>query len=258
MATVKIELGNGECNKIANCNKINQVESNHEYKQERIEDSSELNNKNEEKPNTSHKTRSISKAKRKRPGLNQYHKQTLLQHMINNGCDAENLLSVISNFKVPKEEILKQLNISVKEAEDHVYQQCDSLSFQNINAWLEYLKKINAPKHCHYESGVMLNAIANNENHPSPAELNGIDLKSIYTFLSNAFFGLPQPQLDSTSCAFLIEEFESLINEANTEQGDKDTCDLRDELQTSLSTINPDDLMSSLNPLNLHSDIGKL
>uniref|UniRef100_A0A1B0B8V4 Uncharacterized protein n=1 Tax=Glossina palpalis gambiensis TaxID=67801 RepID=A0A1B0B8V4_9MUSC len=245
MDDIKIELSNGECDEIANCNTISQTESIHQNKVETIDNPLPANG-------------CIPKSKRKRPLLNQYHKHMVLEHMINYGCDVENLLSAIRNFKVPKEELLRQLNSSIKDAEDYVYQECDSLSFQNITVWLEYLKKIKAPEHCHYELGVVLNAIANNESYPHPAELNGIDLKAIYTFLSNSLFGLPQPRLDSASSAFLIDEFENLINEANTEEGDRDTCDLREQLESCLSATNPDDLPSSLNPFKLCSNIGKI
>uniref|UniRef100_A0A1A9URS3 Uncharacterized protein n=1 Tax=Glossina austeni TaxID=7395 RepID=A0A1A9URS3_GLOAU len=258
MSDIKIELGNGECDEIANCNAINQTESSEKNKAKAVDTRLPSNDKNEKNSKAPIKGGSIPKSKRKRPLLNQYHKHMVLEHMINCGCDVENLLSAIRNFKVPKEELLRQLNSSVKEAEDYVYQECDSLSFQNITVWLEYLKKIKAPEHCHYELGVVLNAIANNESYPNPAEINGIDLKAIYTFLSNSLFGLPQPRLDSASSAFLIDEFENLINEANTEGGDRDTCELREQLQSRLSAANPDDRPSSLNPFKLYSKIGKI
>uniref|UniRef100_A0A1A9UNF2 Uncharacterized protein n=1 Tax=Glossina austeni TaxID=7395 RepID=A0A1A9UNF2_GLOAU len=257
MADRKMELSNGECDKTASCNKTNQIESIHLREQEKTHNPLLLNCI---KTEDSNKLENIHESRRKRLLPNRYHKHMLLEHMKNYGCDVENLLVAIRNFKVPKEELLKQLNSSVKEAENYVYQECDSLSFQNINLWLEYLKKINAPEHCHYEAGVVLNAIANNENHPNPGEIKGIDLKAVYTFLSNASFGLPQAQLDSISSTFLIEEIENLINEANTEEGDRDICKLIDDLEAQLSSTNPGDPTSSLNPLKFgyNSDIKKM
>lgn len=254
-----MELFKGECDKTANNNKMDQTELIHLREQGKMVNPLQLNCVNEKTTEDSNKPENIHES-RKRLMPNQYHKHMLLEHMKNYGCDVENLLAAIRNFKVPKEELLKQLNSSVKEAENYVYQECDSLSFQNINLWLEYLKKINVPEHCHYEAGVVLNAIANNENQPNPGEINGIDLKAVYAFLSNASFGLPQAQLDPTSSTFLIEEIENLINEANTEEGDKDICKLIEDLETQLSTTNPGDPTSSLNPLQFgyNSDIKKM
>lgn len=43
---------------------------------------------------------------------------------------------------------------------------------------------------------VTLEAMANLEKHPTPAELNGIDLKVIYKLLANATAGYPIDELD--------------------------------------------------------------
>ncbi|KNC34677.1 hypothetical protein FF38_09146 [Lucilia cuprina] len=61
--------------------------------------------------------------------------------------------------------------------------------------------------------------------------------------------GLPQKPLDEISAKFLANEFQNLINEANTDKADYDVRNMKREIENSL--INKTDRkFRSLDPLN--------
>lgn len=62
-------------------------------------------------------------------------------------------------------------------AQENVHEECDSLSFSNIESWLKVFKNWNLPGLCLYEPALVINAISNNEDFPAPEELDGVDLR---------------------------------------------------------------------------------
>ncbi|KAH8338266.1 hypothetical protein KR067_005633 [Drosophila pandora] len=97
---------------------------------------------------------------------------------------------------------------SCPEAEDTVKLECDSVSLNNITEWLELLKSTKLSDLCEFEAAAVVNFIIQNEKHPKPKKLNGIDLKQAYKFLDNALMGLPQKDLSDATKAFLSKEIE--------------------------------------------------
>lgn len=62
-------------------------------------------------------------------------------------------------------------------AQANVHEECESLSFTNIESWLKVFKNWNLPELCLYEPALVINAIANNEEFPEPDQLDGLNLK---------------------------------------------------------------------------------
>lgn len=75
--------------------------------------------------------------------------------------------------------ILEYFNQAAQEAQHYVYQECDSLSFNNITDWLKYFQATGISEQCNYEPAIVMNAIANNEYHPDPSTIEGINLKYV-------------------------------------------------------------------------------
>ncbi|XP_018788914.1 PREDICTED: uncharacterized protein LOC108968968 [Bactrocera latifrons] len=161
-----------------------------------------------------------------------YMKKKVLNHLLENGCSSHSVDEVIAASKFNKNSVLEYMNQRIQMAQENVHEECDSLSFSNIESWLQVFKKWNLPELCLYEPALVINAIANNEDLPEPKELDGVDLKSVYKFLGNALMGLPQPNLDAKSAEFLAKEFEILVGEANTEVGDSETGRINQKLET--------------------------
>uniref|UniRef100_W8BT02 Uncharacterized protein n=3 Tax=Ceratitis capitata TaxID=7213 RepID=W8BT02_CERCA len=161
-----------------------------------------------------------------------YMKKKILNHLEENGCSKKEVEKVIESSKFNKDAVLEYMNQRIQMAQMNVHEECQSLSFTNIESWLELFKKWRLQDFCLYEQAMVINSIANNEDLPPPEELEGVDLKSVYRFIGNALLGLPQPKLDARSAEFLANEFELLVGEANTEAGDKDTLRIREQLKT--------------------------
>ncbi|XP_053956095.1 uncharacterized protein LOC128861744 [Anastrepha ludens] len=160
-----------------------------------------------------------------------YMKKKVLSHLEENGCSPRSVDEVITASKFNKQSILEYMNQRIEMAETNVHEECGSLSFNNIEAWLKQFKKWNLPELCAYEPALVINAIANNEDLPEAEELEGVDLRSLYKFIGNALFGLPQAKLNEKSAEFLANEFEILVGEANTNVGDCATMLLKNRLQ---------------------------
>ncbi|XP_050332854.1 uncharacterized protein LOC126761021 [Bactrocera neohumeralis] len=161
-----------------------------------------------------------------------YMKKKVLNHLVENGCSSHSVDEVIAASKFNKNSVLEYMNQRIQMAQENVHEECDSLSFSNMESWLKLFKKWNLPELCVYEPALVINAIANNEDIPEPKELDGVDLKAVYKFLGNALMGLPQPNLDAKSAEFLANEFEILVGEANTEVGDSETGRINQKLQS--------------------------
>ncbi|XP_028896582.1 uncharacterized protein LOC105212919 [Zeugodacus cucurbitae] len=184
-----------------------------------------------------------------------YMKKKVLTHLEENGCSSKNVDEVIAASKFNKTSVLEYMNQRIQMAQMNVHEECDSLSFANIESWLEVFKKWNLPELCLYEPALVINAIANNEDFPEPEQLDGVNLKSVYKFLGNALMGLPQPKLDAKSAEFLANEFNILVGEANTVNGDSETIRINNQLQSYVELpFCTQNEKSSIDPLCLGED----
>ncbi|XP_073838440.1 uncharacterized protein [Musca autumnalis] len=183
--------------------------------------------------------------------INCHYRNTCVSHLVTHGWTSKSVNDL--QKKLP-ERMLKELSElitqSAKEAEEYVYQECDSLCFSNITKWLQVFKNIDVPNNSFYEPAIIMNAIVNNEQLPASDDLGGVDLKAIYSFLCNALMGLPQPTLDPISSKFLASEFEALIEEVNTEDADQQTIVMKRKIQHSLGK-SLQYVPESLDPLRL-------
>ncbi|XP_039963909.1 uncharacterized protein LOC120776904 [Bactrocera tryoni] len=185
-----------------------------------------------------------------------YMKKKVLNHLVENGCSSRSVDEVIAASKFNKNSVLEYMNQRIQMAQENVHEECDSLSFSNMESWLKLFKKWNLPELCVYEPALVINAIANNEDFPEPKELDGVDLKAVYKFLGNALMGLPQPNLDAKSAEFLANEFEILVGEANTEGGDSETGRINQKLQSYKELpFCAQNEKSSIDPLCLGDDL---
>ncbi|EDW73185.1 uncharacterized protein Dwil_GK17415 [Drosophila willistoni] len=116
--------------------------------------------------------------------------------------------------------IIDYIISSANKAEECVDQECNSVSLNNINQWLELMKNMELTQFCEHEAGVVMNAIVRNEPQSKPEELNGINMTEVYKFLENALIGQPQKALSEPSQSFLFREIALLIAEANSDQSD--------------------------------------
>lgn len=82
------------------------------------------------------------------------------------------LINVVSDF-TPKA-IIRRI---IRDAQQYVYQECDSLCFGNISEWLEVFKTMKVPENSFYEPAIIVNAIVNNEKLPDPKDVGGVNLK---------------------------------------------------------------------------------
>nr|XP_014093321.1 uncharacterized protein LOC106619652 isoform X1 [Bactrocera oleae]XP_036219982.1 uncharacterized protein LOC106619652 isoform X1 [Bactrocera oleae] len=185
-----------------------------------------------------------------------YMKKKVLSHLEENGCASKNVDDVIAASKFNKSSVLEYMNQRMQMAQENVHEECDSLSFSNIESWLKVFKNWNLPGLCLYEPALVINAISNNEDFPAPEELDGVDLRSVYKFLGCALMGLPQPKLDAKSAEFLANEFEILVGEANTEVGDSETGRINQKLETYVELpFSAQNEKSSIDPLCLGDDL---
>ncbi|KAM7354922.1 uncharacterized protein ACRADG_001218 isoform 2-T2 [Cochliomyia hominivorax] len=168
------------------------------------------------------------------------------------GWSPKTMLKYANIYNLNVKEINEYFDQTAKEAQINVYQECDSLSFGNITEWLKYFQAVGISQQCNYEPAIVINAIANNEYHPEPSTIKGINLKEIYTFISNALMGLPQQQLDEASATFLSKEFQNLINEANTDEADNDVRDMKQKIEHSLHDTK-NQKSYNLDPLNTYT-----
>ncbi|XP_022217634.2 uncharacterized protein LOC111070900 [Drosophila obscura] len=178
---------------------------------------------NKETPNMA-----ISVKKRK-PKLTKPTKQRVLNYLEKKGFSRENLKRATENGK-NCEAIIEYMVSSCENAEAKVEHECDSVSLNNINQWLELMKATQLSGRCEYEAAAVLNSILRNERRPSAANMNGIDLTGAYKFLSNALMGQPQEKMSDTTKAFLSREIELLIAEANTDESDEAARDMGQRL----------------------------
>ncbi|XP_016971732.1 uncharacterized protein LOC108039297 [Drosophila rhopaloa] len=111
------------------------------------------------------------------------------------------------------------VSTSIKRGQEMV-KNCDSVSLNNITQWLELMKNAELSDLCEFEAAAVVNFIIQNEEKPSPDEINGIDLSEAYKFLENALMGQPQKKMGDATKAFLSKEIELLIQEANTDKSD--------------------------------------
>lgn len=185
-----------------------------------------------------------------------YMKKKVLSHLEENGCSSKNVDEVIAASKFNKASVLEYMNQRIQMAQANVHEECESLSFTNIESWLKVFKNWNLPELCLYEPALVINAIANNEEFPEPDQLDGLNLKSVYKFLGNALMGLPQPKLNAKSAEFLANEFEILVSEANTEIGDSETGRINNQIQIYMELpFCTQNEKSSIDPLCLGDDL---
>uniref|UniRef100_A0A034WEG5 Uncharacterized protein n=1 Tax=Bactrocera dorsalis TaxID=27457 RepID=A0A034WEG5_BACDO len=204
---------------------------------------------------------SLEKTRKKRASTEKIHvygymKKKVLNHLMENGCSSKSVDEVIAASKFNKNSVLEYMNQRIQMAQKNVHEECDSLSFSNIESWLNVFKEWNLPELCLYEPALVINAIANNEEFPEPKDLDGVDLKSVYKFLGNALMGLPQPNLDAKSAEFLANEFEILVGEANTEVGNSETGRINQKLESYKELpFSAQNEKSSIDPLCLGDDL---
>ncbi|XP_065360590.1 uncharacterized protein LOC135954370 isoform X2 [Calliphora vicina] len=179
-----------------------------------------------------------------------YLKKRFLETFHREGCTPQVVAGYAKGYNINVEEVNEFFDAAAKEAQQYVYQECDSLSFSNITEWLNYFQASGVSSQCNYESALVMNAIANNEYHPEPEAMLGVNFKAIYKFLSNALMGRPQTPLDEASAKFLSNEFQNLINEANTDEADDDVRNMKRKIEYSLSFNNTNHRFYNLDPLN--------
>ncbi|XP_013113963.2 uncharacterized protein LOC106091835 [Stomoxys calcitrans] len=168
--------------------------------------------------------------------INCHTRKLVVNHFITNGWSSKSYKDLRKKVKeIYYQQYTPVLIQQAREAQQYVYQECDSLCFGNINAWLETFKEMNVPANSFYEPAIIMNAIVNNEMLPRPEELGGVNLKQIYSFLCNGLMGLPQPAMDLTSAKFLAKEFETLIDEANSELADSQTLYMKQKIRQKFS-----------------------
>ncbi|KAH8302336.1 hypothetical protein KR044_005240 [Drosophila immigrans] len=188
------------------------------------------------------------KSAKTKSDLSVHTKKTVLEFLKQNGCTRENLETVARARRHDTQKIIGRhkncicfsINLfkfatdficqSYENAEQAVNQECDSVSLNNINQWLELMKKTELSTLCEYEAAAVLNAIRTNEPQPEPEQLNGINIRQAYAFLENALTGQPQKKLSEATETFLSREIELLIAEANTEESDKLARDMGQSL----------------------------
>ncbi|XP_002025407.2 uncharacterized protein LOC6600242 isoform X1 [Drosophila persimilis] len=163
--------------------------------------------------------------KKRKSTLTNPTKQRVLKFLEKKGFSPENLKMATENVK-NAEAIIEYMANSCEDAEAKVKHECESLSFNNINQWLELMKTTQLSGRCEYEAAAVVNSILRNERLPSEEDMNGIDLTAAYKFLSNALMGKPQEKMSDTTKAFLSREVEQLIAEANTDESDEAARDM--------------------------------
>ncbi|XP_060652028.1 uncharacterized protein LOC132788563 [Drosophila nasuta] len=171
-------------------------------------------------------------AAKKKSDISTYTKKTVLEFLQQNGCTHANLETVARARRGNTQKIIDFFCQSYANAEQDVNQDCNSVSLNNINHWLELLNKSELSNICEYESAAVLNAIRRNEPQPEPEQLEGIDMSEAYTFLENALTGQPQKKLSEATEKFMAREIELLIAEANTEESDSLARDIGQQLST--------------------------
>ncbi|KAH8408307.1 hypothetical protein KR215_002003 [Drosophila sulfurigaster] len=171
-------------------------------------------------------------AAKKKSDISAYTKRTVLEFLQQNGCTHANLETVARARRGNTQKIIDFFCQSYANAEQAVNQDCNSVSLNNINHWLELLNKSELSNICEYESAAVLNAIRRNEPQPEPEQLEGIDMRQAYTFLENALTGQPQKKLSEATEKFMAREIELLIAEANTEESDSLARDIGQQLST--------------------------
>lgn len=214
-----------------------------------------------EKPGSSKKKpRNITEGK----VLTQYNRKTIMNHLKDNGCDPKSCAKSVKNTRISPADAAKFVNEKAKAAQDHVHEECNSVCYKNINSWLEYYKSKNFNHEAKYESALIMIAIADMEHHPNPKDNGGVDFQKIYRFLGDVMLGNPTPELNTESKEYLGQEFESLINMANTTQGDADTKKLHESIEKTTSQIFPQPTLAekkkrrefgSLDPMGLDAFI---
>lgn len=196
----------------------------------------EEDDKPNEKPGSSKKkSRDVSDPK----SLSQYNRKQIMNHLKDNGCDPKSCANATKGTKISPETATKFVNEKTKAAQDHVHEECNSVCYKNINSWLEYYKSKNYNHEAKYESALIMIAIADMEHHPDPKDNGGVDFQKIYRFLGDVMLGNPTPELNKESKEYLGQEFETLINMANTNQGDRDTKKLHEAIEKKTSQIIP-------------------
>lgn len=194
--------------------------------------------KPKEKPASS-KKKSRSAATTEDKSLSQYNRKQIMNHLKDNGCDPKSCSKALKGSKINPESVTKFVNEKAKAAQDNVHEECNSVCYKNINSWLEYYKSKNYNHEAKYESALIMIAIADMEHHPDPKDNGGVDFQKIYRFLGDVMLGNPTPELNKESKEYLGQEFESLINMANTSQGDKDTNKLHQAIEKKTSQVIP-------------------
>ncbi|XP_055912066.1 uncharacterized protein LOC129946064 [Eupeodes corollae] len=168
-----------------------------------------------------------------------YNRKLIMNHLKDNGSDPKSCANAIKHTKISSEEAAKFVNEKTKAAQDHVHEECNSVCYKNINSWLEYYKSKNFNHEAKYESALIMLAIADMAHHPNPKDNGGVDFQKIYRFLGDVMLGNPTPELNTESKEYLGQEFESLINMANTRQGDADTKKLHEIIEKKTGQIIP-------------------
>ncbi|KNC34678.1 hypothetical protein FF38_09147, partial [Lucilia cuprina] len=95
-----------------------------------------------------------------------YVKNKFIEAFQQEGCTPSTVEKYANTYNVKVETVNKYFGEVAKEAQNNVYQECDSLSFSNISEWLKYFETTGVSRECNYEPAVIMNAIANNEYHP--------------------------------------------------------------------------------------------
>ncbi|XP_075164244.1 uncharacterized protein LOC142236845 [Haematobia irritans] len=176
-------------------------------------------------------------------------RKAIVNHFLKHGWTSKSYVDLCK--KIPEEYVKRYENHirqTIAGSQQYVYQECESLCFENISAWLNFFKEMNVPANSYYESAIVVNSIVKTDKFPKPDDLGGVNLKAVYSFICNALQGLPQSPLDRISAKFLAKEFETLIDEANTENGDAHTLQMREKLIETLPRIR-NTIPNSLDPL---------
>lgn len=163
----------------------------------------------------------ISKEKEPDIPLSAHTKRVVLDYLKENGCTHANLQTTANQRRQSTKEIIDFFCRSSENAEKNVNQdELMSTSLRHINQWLELLKSGKLSTLCEYEAAAVMNAIVRNEPQPDPAELGGVNLSEVYSFMERALTGQPQKELSKASEAFLSHEIKLLIDDANSDESD--------------------------------------
>ncbi|XP_037941061.1 uncharacterized protein LOC119674008 [Teleopsis dalmanni] len=172
-------------------------------------------------------TKKTSQRGRKKKNLTVENKIKILQYLKEHGTTMKTVRDVIAKFKLPESLVLEYVKQQMQIGQRKAAEECKNESFINANLWIKTYENYQVSSHTDFELAYLYNNIADTEEHPDPAELDGIDLKKAYKFLANALEGNPQIPPDGPTSEFLKQQLKKLEETSVEEEAQTQTNNIK-------------------------------